>query len=111
MLGLGLIERRRDFALLVAIGAKNRQLAFFLWTEGLIVLGSGMMLGSLTGFVIAKMLVKVLTDVFDPPPSSLTIPWMYLIVLIAAGCASTLVAVTIAASVTRRHAIESLRTI
>jgi putative ABC transport system permease protein len=111
VLGLGLIERRRDFALLSAMGAKNRQLGFFLWTEGLIVLASGMILGFLTGFLIAKMLVKVLTGVFDPPPQSLTVPWVYLIVLVVAGCVSTLLGVTIASRVARRHAIQALRTI
>ena len=45
VLGLGLIERRRDFALLAAMGAKGRQLGSFLWTEGLIILISGMLLG------------------------------------------------------------------
>lgn len=111
VLGLGLIERRRDFALLSAMGATNRQLGSFLWTEGLIVLGSGMILGFLTGFLIAKMLVKVLTGVFDPPPQSLTVPWIYLIVLIVAGCVSTLLAVTIASNVMRRRAIQALGTI
>ena len=85
VLGLGLIERRRDFALLAAMGASTRQLGSFFWGEGLIVLVSGMFLGFLTGFGLAKMLVKVLTGVFDPPPQSLTVPWAYLGVLIFAG--------------------------
>jgi putative ABC transport system permease protein len=111
VLGLGLIERRRDFALLAAMGAKGRQLGSFLWTEGLIILSAGIVLGFATGFGIAKMLVKVLTGVFDPPPEALSIPWLYLIVLIGAGCLSTMLAVMIAQSVTRRRAIEALRTI
>jgi putative ABC transport system permease protein len=111
VLGLGLIERRRDFALLAAMGAKSRQLGSFLWTEGLIILVAGMVLGFATGFVIAKMLVKVLTGVFDPPPQALAIPWLYLVVLIAAGCLSTVMAVAIAQKITQRRAIEALRTI
>jgi putative ABC transport system permease protein len=111
VLGLGLIERRRDFALLAAMGAKARQLGAFLWTEGLIILISGMVLGFATGFAIAKMLVKVLTGVFDPAPQALAIPWVYLIVLIVAGCLSTALAVVIAQRVAQSHAIEELRTI
>jgi len=111
VLGLGLIERRRDFALLSAMGAKGRQLGSFLWTEGLIILVAGMLLGFATGFGIAKMLVKVLTGVFDPAPQSLAIPWVYLVVLIVAGTVSTVAAVMIAHRVTQRRALEALRTI
>jgi len=111
VLGLGLIERRRDFALLSAMGAKARQLGAFLWTEGLIILLAGMILGFATGLGIAKMLVKVLTGVFDPAPQALAIPWMYLVVLLVAGCASTVLAVVIAQRVTQAKALEALRTI
>jgi putative ABC transport system permease protein len=111
VLGLGLIERRRDFALLAAMGAKGRQLGSFLWTEGLIILISGMLLGFATGFGIAKMLVKVLTGVFDPAPQALAIPALYLVVLVLAGCVSTVVAVLIAQRVSQRRTLEALRTI
>jgi putative ABC transport system permease protein len=93
------------------MGAKGRQLGSFLWTEGLIVLTAGVVLGFVTGFGIAKMLVKVLTGVFDPPPQSLAIPWVYLLVLVGAGCLSTLLAVAIALNVTQRRVIQALRTI
>ena len=111
VLGLGLIERRRDFALLAAMGAKGRQLGSFLWTEGLIILIAGMVLGFATGLGIAKMLVKVLTGVFDPAPQSLAMPWLYLVVLIVAGCASTVLAVIIAQRVSQQKSLEALRTI
>ncbi|MHB8652862.1 MAG: FtsX-like permease family protein [Terriglobia bacterium] len=111
VLGLGLVERRRDFALLAAMGAKGRQLGSFLWTEGLIILSSGIVLGFAAGFALAKMLVKVLTGVFDPPPQALSIPWLYLLVLIVAGCLSTVLAVKIAQNIAQRRAIQALRTI
>ena len=111
VLGLGLIERRRDFALLAAMGAKGRQLGAFLWTEGLIILVAGMGLGFATGLGIAKMLVKVLTGVFDPAPQSLAIPWVYLVVLVLAGTLSTVLAVLIAQRVTQQKSLEALRTI
>ena len=111
VLGLGLIERRRDFALLAAMGAKGRQLGAFFWTEGLIILITGLVLGFATGFGIAKMLVKVLAGVFDPPPQALTIPWGYLVMLIVAGALSMIVAVVIARVVSERKAVQALRTI
>ena len=111
VLGLGMIERRRDFALLAAMGAKARQLGAFLWTEALIILIAGTVLGFIAGFGIAKMLVKVLTGVFDPAPEALAIPWSYLVVVIVAGCLSTALAVVIARAVTQRRAIQELRTI
>lgn len=111
VLGLGLIERRRDFALLVAMGATPQQIGAFLWTEGLIVLVAGMILGTATGFGVAKMLVKMLTGVFDPPPQALAISWPYLSVLLLAGCLSTVLAVLIARRVSQQGAIEALRTI
>lgn len=111
VLGLGLIERRRDFALLAAMGAKGGQLGSFLWTEGLIILSAGIVLGFATGIGIAHMLVKVLTGVFDPPPQALSVPWLYLVVLIAAGCLSTALAVIVAQHVTQHRAIQALRTI
>ena len=111
VLGLGMIERRRDFALLAAMGAKARQLGAFLWVEGLIILVAGTVLGFLTGFGIAKMLVKVLTGVFDPAPEGLSVPWIYLVVLVLAGVASTALAVGISRSIMQRRAIQELRTI
>ena len=111
VLGLGLIERRRDFAILAALGATRNQLGAFLWAEGLIVLIVGMILGTATGFGIAQMLVKMLTGVFDPPPQSLAISWPYLFVLGAAGCLSTVLAVIVARNVAQRGTIEALRTI
>ena len=81
------------------------------WTEGLIILISGMVLGFATGLGIAKMLVKVLTGVFDPAPEALAIPAVYLIVLVVAGCVSTVLAIVIAQRVSQSRAIEELRTI
>jgi putative ABC transport system permease protein len=111
VLGLGIIERRRDFAILAAMGARANQLAAFLWTEALIILVAGAVLGFAAGFAIAQMLVKLLTGVFDPPPETLAIPWLYLAAIVVAGCVSTAVAVVIARSVTQRKVVQELRTI
>jgi putative ABC transport system permease protein len=55
--------------------------------------------------------VKVLTGVFDPPPQTLSLPWLYLAVLLLAGFASVMLAVLIGGKVAATRTIESLRTI
>ncbi|TPI99577.1 FtsX-like permease family protein [Mesorhizobium sp. B2-8-1] len=93
MLALGFIERRRNFAILSAIGAKPRQLAAFLWGEGILILVGGFGFGLLSGWLTAWMLVKLLTGVFDPPPEALSIPWAYLGVVLGLVGASVVAAV------------------
>ena len=109
VLWLGLTERRRTFAIASALGAKPRQLGGFVWSEAAFVTIGGAVFGSISGWAITKMIVKVLNGVFDPPPSALAVPWGYLILV--AGCA--VVAVTTAATAavrsTRRPPVDMLR--
>ncbi len=109
ILALGLAERKRTFALLSALGAKQKQLGAFLWSEGLLIQVSGGCIGILLGFGIAQMLVTILTCVFDPPPEALAIPWPYLLLLLVAATASMIAAVISTHIVSRRPVIESLR--
>ncbi|MDE2384854.1 MAG: FtsX-like permease family protein [Alphaproteobacteria bacterium] len=82
---LGLSERRRSFAVLLALGAKGKQLGSFLWSEALVVFSLGMTSGLAIGWVLAWVLVKLMTHVFDPPPDALAVPWAYLVILAIAG--------------------------
>lgn len=111
VLGLGLAERRRDFALLAAIGASDRQLGSFTRAEAAFVFLTGGLVGIATGFGVAHMLVKLLTGVFDPPPQHLVVPWIYIGMLLAAGTVSAVVAVATTEALARRHTLEALRTI
>ncbi|TPN25618.1 ABC transporter permease [Mesorhizobium sp. B2-3-3] len=108
MLALGFFERRRPFAILAAIGAKPRQLAAFLWGEGLLILVGGMAFGLLSGLLTAWMLVKLLTGVFDPPPETLSIPWLYLAAVLGLVAASVAAAV-LSARPSAGQATELLR--
>jgi len=109
VLGLGLAERRRTFAIASALGARASQLAAFVWSEAVFVTTGGIMLGVLAGWGLSFVIVKELTGVFDPPPQHLSIPWAYLAVIGAV----TLVAVVGAAlgtiGATRRPAMRILR--
>ncbi len=111
VMALGMAERRRNFAILVALGAKDNQLGAFLWSEGLLILFGGGASGIVIGFGVAQMLVKVLTGVFDPPPEFLYVPWTYLVLLAVAASASTGVAVFVTQMASRRVGVEALRDI
>jgi putative ABC transport system permease protein len=109
VLALGLAERRRTFAILAALGASERQLGAFLWSEGLAILVGGSLVGAAIGIGVARMLVALLTGVFDPPPQSLSVPWAYLGFLAAAAIASAGAAVLGAQMASRRSPVEALR--
>ena len=102
VLALGLAERRRTFAIAGALGARPRQLHAFVWAESGFVLVGGLVLGGLGGMALARMLVGVLQGVFDPPPSTLAVPWPYL----AGTAAIAVVAVALAGRVAIRAATE-----
>ena len=109
ILAIGLSERRRNFAILEALGAASRQKDAFIWSEALLMLLAGGATGALLGIGIAEILVKVLTGVFDPPPEHLYIPWGYMILLALAAAVSTAAAVYGAKLISRRPVVEELR--
>ena len=94
VLALGLVERRRTFAIAAALRARPRQLAAFVWSEVIFVTAGGVLLGVLSGWVLSFIIVKILTGVFDPPPEHLFIPWAYLAALGAVTCGAVAAAGT-----------------
>jgi len=108
VLALGFAERRRPFAVLGAIGAKPTQLAAFLWSEGVVILLGGLVFGLASGILTAWMLVRLLTGVFDPPPEALSVPWLYLAVVLGFVVASVAGAV-LSARPSSETAAEQLR--
>jgi putative ABC transport system permease protein len=111
ILRLGLAERQRTFAILAALGAHTRQLGAFMWSESLIVLVGGSVVGLGLGFGVAQMLVVLLTGVFDPPPQSLAVPLGYLVLLLFTGAVTTVLAVLLALAAARRPLVDALRDI
>ena len=109
VLWLGLNERRRTFAIAAALGANRRQLAGFVWSEAVFVTAGGLVLGSVCGWALTRMIVKVLTGVFDPPPTSMAIPWAYLGLVAGAAIVAVVVAANGAIGSARRPAIAVLR--
>lgn len=109
VLVLGLVERRRMFAIASALGARTRQLASFVWAEAAFVTLGGAILGVLSGWGLSYIIVKILTGVFDPPPPHLFIPWGYLAVLTAVTAAAIGWAAVSVIRSARRPAIDIIR--
>jgi putative ABC transport system permease protein len=88
-------ERRHEFATMTAIGASLREVAVFVWSEvGMVLIASAALAAGL-GWLLAQMLVAMLTHVFDPPPDHLAIPWgflglLYAVALLAGFAGSTI---------------------
>ena len=109
VLGLGLAERRRMFAIAAALGARARQLGGFVWTEAGFVTVGGLVLGGLAGWALSEMLVAVFTDVFDPPPDTLTVPWGYLAAVVGVAVAAVTAVSLTAIRRSRRSDVSVMR--
>lgn len=86
---LGAAQRRRALILLGALGATARQRGRFLAGEAGALLVSGVLAGAVIAITISYLLVKVLTGIFDPPPTAATLPAGYLLLLLASVTAAT----------------------
>ena len=109
VLALGLAERRRVLAIATALGATPRQLGAFVWGEAGLILSGGLVTGALLGWAVALTLVKLLTHVFDPPPDAASVPWAYLVLVLAVTSVSVLVAGFTATQAARRGVLETIR--
>ena len=106
---LGLTERRRTFTVLNALGATRPQLGAFLNGEALAVAGFGAVFGTVIGLGVAQTLIKLLQGVFDPPPESMLLPWLYLGTLLTAAALSTALALAFAGRASGKKVTEVLR--
>ncbi|MCU1447995.1 MAG: putative ABC-type transport system involved in lysophospholipase biosynthesis, permease component [Acidimicrobiales bacterium] len=109
LLGLSVVERRRSLAITRALGARPRQVAAFVRTEIAVVVIVGAAAAVVIGWTLAAMLVKVLTGVFDPPPSALALPWTYLTAVGALVVASAALASEATVRTVRRPLAEVVR--
>jgi putative ABC transport system permease protein len=111
VLWLGAGERARASAVLALLGARPRAIRAFLWGEAAIILVAGLVLGSALGGGVAFLLVRVLGGVFDPPPDSLSIPWLYLTLVAAGATLAIVAAVGVSGPGSRSRAVQTLREI
>ncbi|HKN30337.1 MAG TPA: FtsX-like permease family protein [Roseiarcus sp.] len=108
-LWLGQSERARANAILLSLGASHSEVRSFLWSEGLVMLGAGLLFGAPTGAAAAWMLVRLLSGVFDPPPEALSIPWTYLAFVLCGAIAATIAAIMAQGNWSKEWAARELR--
>ena len=109
VLAAGLSERRRSLAIISVLGARRRQLLGLVLAEAALVTVGGVLGGALIAWGLSTMLVKVLTGVFDPPPSAIAVPTGYLTTTLLAVLAAMAVAAVASARTSTRPAVEELR--
>ncbi|MFC8501377.1 FtsX-like permease family protein [Pedococcus sp. NPDC057267] len=108
VLALGLAERRRTLAIMTVLGAKRHQLRGLVVGESMLITLGGVVGGAAIGAGLSHMLVKVLTGVFDPPPSYVAVPWIYLGLTTLGVVAALAAAAVIGARASTRPAVEEL---
>ena len=111
VLWLSLAERRRSYAIASVLGASRHQIGGLVWGEAAIVTLIGLGVGLLAGWGMSTVLVRVLRDVFDPPPQALAVPWAYLAIVAATAVAAVVAAVELTITLGRRSAVEILRSL
>ena len=108
VLAAGLAERRRTLAIISVLGGRRRQLRGLVLSEAAVVTLGGLAGGALVAWGVG-MLVKVLTGVFDPPPSVIAVPTGYLAVAVLAVLAALTAAALAGARTSTKPAVEELR--
>ncbi|MDQ2797519.1 MAG: FtsX-like permease family protein [Actinomycetota bacterium] len=109
VLALGLAERRRSLAIINALGARRRHLRAAVASETVLVGVTGAIGGAVLGTYLTRVLIKVLTGVFDPPPSAVSVPWGYLAVLTALIAACLTIVTAAAVRVSGRGILTTIR--
>jgi putative ABC transport system permease protein len=94
------IERRREFAIMAAMGTRLKLVAAFLWSETVVVTLTACLLAVVLGTALAVMLVTILTHIFDPAPDALALPWGFfsqlaIAILIGVGVGSVAVLISL----------------
>ncbi len=77
--------------------------------EAALITVGGLVGGAFIAWGLSRMLVKVLTGVFDPPPATIAVPWPYLSLTAAIVIAALAGAAIGAARGSTRPPVEELR--
>lgn len=91
------------------LGARRRQLRGLVVSEAALITIVGVSGGALISWALTDMLVKVLTGVFDPPPTALAVPWGYLAATIGAVILALTAAALFSSRSSTRPSVEELR--
>jgi putative ABC transport system permease protein len=102
LLAVALAERRHELATMAALGAPLRRIGGFLWSEVGLVVAGAIVLAIPLGWLLAEMLIAMLRHVFDPPPDTLAVPWVFLAGLAGAAIGGAAIACLLATLAVRR---------
>ncbi len=105
---LEITERKQEFATMAALGAPFKKISAFLWFEVAIVLALGFVIAIILGWLLSMMLVAMLQHVFDPPPDTLAIPWLFLLELAGITILATFVSALLAIRNFKRMALGEI---
>ena len=97
--------------LLAALGASARQRGRFLTAEGSALLLGGIAGGAALAAAISYLLIKVLTGIFDPPPSTPSVPYGYLALLAGAVVLTSGLVVLVMGRLAGRAGPQELRSL
>ncbi|MDE3096756.1 MAG: ABC transporter permease [Chloroflexota bacterium] len=90
-------ERAKEFSTMRAIGAAPSQLRRLLAIEGGSIMVFGLLLSVPVGFIIARVLVTLLTSIFSLPVSGVSVSLSPLLILFAVSAGGLLVALVLTA--------------
>ena len=104
------LERRREFAILRAVGAQTSQILVGPASEGVLVVLGSLLIGVPVGLGLALLAVRVLSLFFSLPPPLLTVPTGALVVFIVFMVTTSAIAMAAAlGAVTRVRPASVLR--
>jgi putative ABC transport system permease protein len=109
VLVVGAVQGRRSMVALAVLGAGVRQRAGFLWSEARALTVLGLLAGLATGALVASELVRILTGIFDPPPTRPAVPWGILTATLIAVLGTAAVATAVSARWAARVDASRLR--
>jgi putative ABC transport system permease protein len=105
-----LLQRRKEYVTLRALGIRMRQLQGLLVGEAALVAGYGLLIGLLVGTLMAYLFVQILRPLFTLPPDRLTFPPGQLATLAALVLGGMVVSALAASGILRRlKPVELLR--
>jgi ABC-type antimicrobial peptide transport system permease subunit len=105
-----LLQRRKEYVIMRALGIRMAQLWGLVFGEAAAVAFISIGIGSVTGAVMAYMFVKILAPLFTVQPASLTVPADQLAILVTLILGGMLLSVAFAARSLRRiNPVELLR--
>ena len=105
-----LLQRRKEYVTMRAIGIKMSQLWGLVFGEAAVVALVSLSIGTITGAVMAYMFVKILAPLFTILPTSLTVPADQLATLVTLVLCGMALSVAVAArSLRRLNPVELLR--